>query len=76
MSKIAILRPRSCFAREFTAALIFLLNPWASELILAMHLLLPCPKSVIVAGTQPIGGSDVTPIFLAPNPYKSCRRST
>jgi len=34
--------------------------------------LLSDPNIVTVAGKHPSGGSDVTPIFLAPSLYKSC----
>jgi len=53
------------------AELIFLLNPCASLLILVTQPFSWNPNKVLVAGRQPNGGSEVTPIFLAPNLYKS-----
>ena len=72
MSKLEILKLGSFLASEFEVALSFLLNPWASTLSLLTHLLLQYPKSVIDARTHPNGGNDVTSIFHAPKPYKSC----
>lgn len=72
MSKIAILRPGSCFCSCVAAELIFLLNAWASVLIRDTQPLSWNPNRVLAAGRQPNGGSEVTPILLAPRPYKFC----
>lgn len=72
MSKTTILRPGSCFWRFDAVELIFLLNCWASLLILETHPGSWYPNKVRAAGRQPRGGSEVTPSFLAPKPYKSC----
>lgn len=72
MSNITILRPGSCFWRLVAAELIFLLNCWASVLILETHPFSWYPNMVRAAGRQPSGGSEVTPSFLPPKPYKVC----
>lgn len=72
MSKTAILSSGSCFCNCVAAAFTFLLNCWASVLILETHPLSWNPNNVRAAGRQPNGGSEVTPILLAPCPYKSC----
>lgn len=71
MLKTTILRPGSCFWSFAAAEFIFLLNPCASLLILVTQPFSWNPNKVLVAGKQPSGGSEVTPIFLAPNLYKS-----
>lgn len=62
-------RPGSFFWRLFAALFNFLLNACASVLILATQPGSWNPNKVIAAGRQPNGGSEVTPIFLAPKPY-------
>lgn len=71
MSKTTIIRPGSFFWRLFAAEFILLLNAWASVLSLETQPGSWNPNNVIAAGTQPNGGSEVTPIFLAPKPYTS-----
>lgn len=75
MSKTTTFRPGSCFWRFVAVVLIFLLNPCTSVLILATHPFPWNPNKVINAGRQPIGGSEVTPSFLAPRPQRSCFQS-
>lgn len=52
-----------------------LLKENASTFNLATHSMLPSPNIVTAAGRHPSGGSVVTPIFLAPNAYRSCQKS-
>jgi hypothetical protein len=68
MSNTAILRSGYLLDSESTVAFIFLLKLWASALSLDTHPLLPWPNSVMAAGRQPSGGSDVTPTRRAPMP--------
>uniref|UniRef100_A0A2P2KAZ8 Uncharacterized protein n=1 Tax=Rhizophora mucronata TaxID=61149 RepID=A0A2P2KAZ8_RHIMU len=70
MSKTAILRPGSCFWRFAAAEVSFLLNCCTSVLILETHPLRWKLNKVRAAGRQPNGGSEVTPSFLAPKPYR------
>lgn len=70
MSNTTILRPESCCWSCIADELSFSLNPWASLLILETQPL-SC-NIVLVTGMQPNGGSEVTPILLAPPAYKSC----
>lgn len=71
MSNTTSLRPGSL--RRLSDALFnLLLNETASLFNLATHWLLPLPNRVIAAGKQPIGGKLVTPILLAPSPYRVC----
>uniref|UniRef100_A0A0A9DTK2 Uncharacterized protein n=1 Tax=Arundo donax TaxID=35708 RepID=A0A0A9DTK2_ARUDO len=68
MSNTAILRSGYRLDSELTVAFIFLLKFWESLLSWDTHPLLPWPNSVIAAGRQPSGGSDVTPMRRAPMP--------
>ncbi|BAS96168.1 Os06g0149133 [Oryza sativa Japonica Group] len=76
MSKMAILRSECFFASASTVMFSLLLKVSASPLSLSTHPLRPLPYSLIVAGRQPSGGRDVTPIRRAPNLYNSCTHST
>lgn len=53
----------------------FLLNEAASLFSLSTHWLLPLPNRVIDAGKHPSGGKFVTPILLAPSPYRVCHKN-
>jgi hypothetical protein len=55
-------------------ALSLLLKETASLFNLPTHWLPPNPNIVMAAGRHPIGGSDVTPILLAPNAYSLCHK--
>lgn len=72
MSKTANLRPGSRFRSWIAVELSLLLNPWASMLRFATHPIWWDPNKVLAAGRHPSGGSVITPILLAPSPYKSC----
>lgn len=74
MSKTTKLRPESFFCNLRDVALSFVLKETASWFNLATHLLLSDPNIVMAAGRHPIGGSVVTPIFLAPKSYRFCHK--
>lgn len=74
MSKTTMTRPGSLLCNPIAVEFSLLLNATESMFNLATHWLLPNPNNVIAAGKQPSGGNDVTPIFLAPNPYKFCQK--
>ncbi|BAS85784.1 Os03g0683816 [Oryza sativa Japonica Group] len=77
MSKTTSLRSECCFLMLSEAASSFALNVRESLFSRSTHPPpLPPPNSVTDAGRHPIGGSDVTPIRLAPCPYSPCTHTT
>lgn len=74
ISKTTSLRPGS-FRRFWDVLSNLLLNEAASLFSLSTHWLLPLPNRVIDAGKQPSGGKFVTPILLAPSPYRVCHEN-
>lgn len=75
MSKTTNFRPGRLLVKFIDVLLSLVLKETASRFSLSTHVLFPAsPNVVIAAGKQPKGGNVVTPIFLAPKPYKFCQQ--
>jgi len=75
MSKTTNFRPGRLLVKLIDVLLSFVLKETASWFSLSTHILFPTPPNrVIAAGKQPNGGNVVTPILLAPKPYKFCQK--
>lgn len=75
MSKTTNFRPGSLLVKYIDVLLSLVLKETASRFSLSTHVVFSAPANIVIAaGKQPNGGNVVTPIFLAPKPYKFCHK--